>query len=76
MNTQDLTVLDPAIKEWIDKASYEDLLRRWRFGPVGDPATMGANGTYFANEMAARRRLDPSDHVAASKAIGWEKHQP
>ena len=24
-------------KRWIDNASYEELLRKWRFTPSGDP---------------------------------------
>ena len=35
------------IKAWIDGASYESLLERWRNAPVGDPAFQGEAGRYY-----------------------------
>lgn len=59
-------------KDWIDTASYEALLRRWRFG-AGDPVFNGESGSYYAEVMRARReKYGPEVHTAASKAIGWE----
>lgn len=60
-------------RAWIDGASYEALLARWRFAPVGDPMFQGETGDYFAKVMGERREIDPSAHVSASKAIGWDK---
>ena len=35
--------------DWIDGASYEQLLRRWRFAPAGDPFF---NRTLFGGRVA------------------------
>ena len=58
-------------KKHIDNMSYEELLRRWRFAPVGDPWFQGETGKYWGDRMAELRKT--SDHVGASKRIGWEK---
>jgi hypothetical protein len=59
-------------KEWIDTASYEDLLRRWRFAPTGDPLFQNEVGDYYAEVMRRRRNeVGPAVHTATSKRIGW-----
>lgn len=61
-------------KDWIDNAEYEELLRRWRFSPSGDPMFMDEAGQYYKAVMA-KRRAEPegqAEHVRASKSIGWE----
>ena len=63
-----------AQKAWIDSASYEALLRRWRTAPAGDPMFLGECGTYYAEQMRERRKaVGDDEHVRASKAIGWER---
>lgn len=64
-------MIDLKIKQWIDDASYEELLRKWRFALAGDPYFVGEMGVYYSNIMAQKRMN--VDHVAASKRIGWEK---
>lgn len=60
-------------KAWIDAASYEMLLRRWRFAPVGDPMFAGEIGNYY-EEVMMRKKAETGDNgVSASKAIGWDK---
>lgn len=60
-------------KTWIDAASYEDMLRRSRFSPVGDPMFQGEAGKYFAEVMAEKRlALSDAERVAASKRVGWD----
>ena len=62
----------PSIKEltdWIDKASYKELLRRWRFGTTGDPIFRGNTGKYYHKVMSEKKQH--VDHVAISKEIGW-----
>lgn len=59
------------IKKTIDNMSYSELLSRWRFGSLGDPMFQGEVGDYFAKLMFKKR--EEVDHVAASKAIGWDK---
>ena len=60
-----------AMKEWIDSASIEDLLNKWRFAPAGDPWFQGEIGAHFAKVIAARRDADPDAWVRASKSLGW-----
>lgn len=58
-------------KDFIDKASYLTLLKRWRFGKVGDSIFQGEAGEHFGKVMAERRDADPAAAVRASKEIGW-----
>jgi hypothetical protein len=58
-------------KKWIDDASYEQLLRHWRFAETGDPFFRGSLGTYYQNVMRTKREADPEAAVAASKSVGW-----
>lgn len=62
--------LTPKNKAFIDSLSYEGLLCRWRFAPVGDPWFQGATGQYWSERMWTLREQG-SDHVGASKRIGW-----
>lgn len=57
-------------KLWIDNASYEDLLRKWRHAPLGDPMFEGETGDYFCKVMSAKK--ESCDDVRASKLVGWE----
>ena len=63
--------LTPEIKAMIDGWSYQSLLRRWRFTPIGDPLFQGESGIYFSNVIKKRRVADPKAAVKASKKIGW-----
>jgi hypothetical protein len=68
-DTMDLTKENAA---YIDSLSYTELLRKWRFAPVGDDWFMGETGAYWSVRMG-QLKAEGADHVAASKAIGWEK---
>jgi hypothetical protein len=57
-------------KEYIDSLSYEELLSRWRFAPIGDEWFQGETGIYWQQRMK-ELIAQGSDHVAASKRIGW-----
>ena len=60
------------MKDWIDNASYEELLSKWRFAPVGDPFFQGEIGNYYSKKMAEKRKkIDINEHVKISKSIGW-----
>jgi len=60
------------MKDWIDGASYESLLSRWRNAPVGDPLFQGETGKYYSDIMGKKRiEVGPGEAVRASKAIGW-----
>lgn len=59
-------------KDWIDNASYIQLLGKWRNAPVGDAMFAGDTGDYFAKVMQERKKdIGPAGHTAASKYIGW-----
>ena len=67
-------MIDEATKKWIDEASYEQLLSKWRFAAVGDPLFQGETGEYYSKIMFQKR--DAVGHEAAaatSKAVGWDK---
>lgn len=62
------------MKNWIDQASYEDLLARWRFAPAGSPWFAGEMGDYYSKVMLRKRdEIGPNGAVRASKVVGWEK---
>ncbi len=63
--------MDAKQKKQIDEMSYEQLLRFWRFAPVGEPLMQGETGAYYSSVMGEKK--NHVDHVAASKRIGWEK---
>jgi hypothetical protein len=63
--------LDPRMKAWIDSASYESLLSRWRNAPIGSPWFQGAIADYYQRRMSELRNANPEEHVRASKSIGW-----
>lgn len=59
-------------KQWIDNASYFQLLKKNRFAAIGDPLFQGETGKYYLKVMAEKRQSIGNDaHVATSKAIGW-----
>ena len=58
-------------KKWIDNASYQDLIAKWRFAPIGDPMFQGETGEYYSKVMFAKKK--ECDHVQASKNVGWDK---
>lgn len=60
-------------REWIDRASFEELLRRWRFAPMGDDHIFqGEIGKYYGEVMSKRRaELPEGEAVRISKSIGF-----
>lgn len=61
--------MNAASKDWIDNASYEQLLSRWRFASIGDAFFQGETGEYYAKVMGEKKKT--ADHVRVSKNIGW-----
>ena len=62
------------LKKQINEMSYESMLSRWRFAPLGDPLFQGEIGDYFAKVMREKReKLEEGEHARISKKIGWEK---
>lgn len=65
--------MTPEQKQWIDNASYEQLLGRWRNAPIGSTWFQGECGKYYGEVMQRKlREVGNSEHVRASKSIGWE----
>ena len=61
-------------KQWIDNASYESLLHRWRFAISGDPFFQDDTGEYYAKVMLEKKAaLPPGEAANCSKRIGWER---
>ena len=61
------------MKRWIDRASYEQLLSRWRTAPIGSPWFIGEMGDYYTEAMEkAKQEIPHDEQVAASKRIGWD----
>lgn len=59
-------------KQWIDDASYETLLSRWRHAPSGDDFFEGHCGTYYTIIMGKKKKeLGDKKAVEASKRVGW-----
>ena len=65
--------LTTELKAAIDELPYEEMLRRWRFTPSGDPVFEGESAEYFGKRMAELRAQPGGNdrHVSASKSIGW-----
>jgi len=60
--------------EWIDRASYTDLLNKWRFEPSGSPWFQGSMGDYYKKVMLNKKnKLSNVAQVLASKTVGWNK---
>ena len=60
------------MKVWIDTASYEELLTKWRFAPSGSPWFQGEVGEYFGKMMSIRKaEVGEAEAVRVSKAVGW-----
>lgn len=62
--------MDPKTKQWIDQASYTDMLRKVRYAPLGDSLFTGETGKYFMTVMESKKP-SPEEHTAISKLIGW-----
>lgn len=60
--------------DWIKTAKYEDLLRRWRFEPIGSSEWfMGPVGKAFRDRMQqCREKLSIEEAIEISKRVGWD----
>lgn len=64
---------DQEMKDWMDTATYQELLSKWRFAPAGSSWFVGEIGQYY-NEAMKKKRSETSheEQVRASKNIGWD----
>lgn len=66
-----MTSKEEEMIKFIDKATYYDLLRRWRFAPVGDPFFTGEVGKHYQKVIQKRREeVGDEEHVRISKSLG------
>ena len=64
-------MINEEMKNWIDNASYEELLRKWRFDPSGPGFFQGEIGLYFQQKMSEKKnKLSHEEQVRISKAVG------
>lgn len=64
-----------AMLKWIENASYEDMLRKQRYAPLGDPFFDNSNHEICNawNDAFIIKREETGDNgVGASKRIGWD----
>jgi hypothetical protein len=59
------------MKEWIDTATREQLLSKWRFAKLGDPFFQTEIGEYYANVLFNPKNKS-TDFDKVSKKVGWE----
>ncbi len=61
------------MKKWIDGATYEQLLSKRRFAPIGSPWFQGEIGEYYTAALHRKKsQITAGEAVAASKHIGWD----
>lgn len=58
-------------KRAIGSMSYKEMLRRWRFAPIGDPLFQGESGEYFRQKMVEKRAAEQNP-ATVPKRIRWE----
>lgn len=59
--------------KWIASASYQELLAKIRFEPIGSPWLVGDTGqALMARYKELKARTPQDEQVAASKRLGWK----
>ena len=59
-------------REWIDNASYEELLSRWRNAPFEDTIFTGDLGAHYKETMRVKGdKAGIDERIRVSKKIGW-----
>lgn len=56
--------------DYINSLTYEEMLRKFRFAPLGDPLFYGDSGEYFLKVMSEKKQI--INHAAISKKVGWK----
>lgn len=58
---------------WIDNATYAELLNKWRFEPLGSKWFLDEVGEHFKKVFSGKHTKTPQkERVAVSKMIGWD----
>ena len=59
--------------EWINNASYQELLSKWRFAKSGSPWFQGDVGKHYSKVIFEKRdKLTNDEQTTASKNVGWD----
>jgi hypothetical protein len=56
------------MKDRIDAMTHDQLVRLWRFAPIGDPMFMPPYGAYFKARLQDLGGITPEQ----SKSMGWD----
>lgn len=56
-------------KNFIDRMTYEEMLKLWRFSPPGSMIFQGETGDYFSKVMKEKKKKVNAAEI--SKKIGW-----
>lgn len=73
-DTKTPTSKEEEMLAWIEEASYEELLQKWRFEPGGSPWFVGEMGVYYQQAMTNRKNeLSHEEQVVTSKKVGWDR---
>ena len=59
--------LTPEAKKRIDSLTYEELLHKWRFAPVGDATMQGETGEYWGQRIGRTLRAQGADTVKSGR---------
>jgi len=65
------TAIVTTFEERIDALDVEQMLRKWRFAPIGAFVKGEPETEYFVARMARLRAENPRAYTLASKEIGW-----
>jgi len=61
-------------RNWIDKATYGQLMWRWRRASASDWMLKGDTGEYFLHRMLElKREVGLEEHARLSASIPWSK---
>lgn len=60
-------------KAEVDAMSMGELLRIWRFAPLGHFQNDDEYSAYFREALIKKRAEDEVGFTAASKVVGWDK---
>lgn len=64
-------MIEKEMKEWIDGATYKELLKKSRFAPAGDPFFSGEVSKYYDKVISEKRdKLKIGEAAQISKDIG------
>lgn len=64
--------LNKTLKKWIDNASHEELLFKWKEASLGDPFFQGEVGQYYSKVMSAKIEVTTLNYKSCCDHCGHE----